>query len=136
MVKMDEKDLYQLLISEFRYAVQRDNHLAPQGCVQHIMDYLPEMSPQWKTHTAEQLTSEVIQERLFIGGRPKGKLEYDAEWEKLLIFLTDYITKLPYGVDKYMQYIYNKPDWNANIDYYSSEMTMKITLNKEKFKVI
>ena len=135
MVKLDEKDLYQLLIAEFRYAVKRDNHLAPGGCVQHVMDYLPEMSSQWKTHTAEQLTSEIIQERLFFAGHPNGPLEQDAEWEKLLVFLTDYLTKLPFGVDKYMQYIYNKPDWEANIDYYSPEMTMKIKLNQTKFNV-
>jgi len=135
MVKLDEKDLYQLLIAEFRYAVKRDNHLAPGGCVQHVMDYLPEMSSQWKTHTAEQLTNEIIQERLFIGGRVKGRLEQDAEWEKLLVFLTDYITKLPYAVEKYMQYIYNKPDWEANINYYSPEMAAKIKLNQTKFSV-
>lgn len=135
MVKLDEKDLYQLLIAEFRYAVKRDNHLAPGCCVQHIMEYLPEMSSQWKTHTAEQLTSEVIQERLFFAGHPKGHLEQDAEWEKLLVFLTNYLTKLPFGVDKYMQYIYNKPDWEANIDYYSPEMAMKIKLNQTKFSV-
>jgi hypothetical protein len=135
MVKLDEKDLYQLLIAEFRYAVKRDNHLAPGSCIQHIMDYLPEMSSQWKTHTAEQLTNEIIQERLFIGGRVKGRLEQDAEWEKLLVFLTGYITKLPYAVEKYMQYIYNKPDWEANIDYYSPEMAAKIKLNQTKFSV-
>ena len=135
MAQIEDRDLYQLMIAEFRYSVKRDNHLAPSGCVQHIMDYLPEMPSQWKTHTAEQLTSEVIQERLFFAGHPKGHLEQDAEWEKLLVFLTNYLTKLPFGVDKYMQYIYNKPDWDANIDYYSPEMAMKIKLNQTKFNV-
>lgn len=129
MVKLDEKDLYQLLISEFRYSVKRDNHLAPGSCVQHIMEYLPQMSKQWRAHTAEQLTSEIIQERLFIGGREEGRLEQDAEWEKLLVFLTNYIEHLPYNIDNYMRYIYNKPTWEANIDYYSEEMARKIQCN-------
>lgn len=131
MVKLDEKDLYQLLIAEFRYAVKRDNHLAPSGCVQHIMDYLPDMSPQWQTHTAEQLTNEIIQERIFTNGR----LEQDAEWEKLLVFLTDYLGKLPYAVEKYMQYFYNTPGLEANIDYYSTAINAKIKKNQENFNV-
>jgi hypothetical protein len=127
MVKLDEKDLYQLLISEFRYSVKRDNHLAPGSCAQHVMEYLPQMSKSWRAHTAEQLTSEIIQERLFIGGH--GRLEQDAEWEKLLVFLTNYIERLPYNIDSYMRYIYNKPTWEANIDYYSEEMARKIQCN-------
>ena len=129
MAQIEDRDLYQLLIAEFRYSVKRDNHLAPSGCVQHIMTYLPEMSKDWQLHTAEQLTNEVIQERLFFG-HPKGHLEQDAEWEKLLVFLTDYLVKLPYAVEKYMQYIYNKPDWNANIDYYSEEVQHKLMENR------
>ncbi len=135
MVKVDDKDLYQILMAEFRYSVKRDNHLAPSSCIQHIMTYLPELSKEWQIHIAEQLTNEVIQERLFIGGREKGRLEQDAEWEKLLVFLTDYLVKLPYAVEKYMQYIYNKPDWEANIDYFSPKMAMKIKLNQAKFNV-
>ena len=130
MVKIDDKDLYQLLLAEFRYAVKRDNHLAPSTCVEHIKDYLPEMTKQWRAHTAEQLTNEIIQERLFIGGREKGRLEQDTEWEKLLVFLTDYLVKLPYAVEKYMQYIYNKPTWEANIDYYSTAIAEKIANNQ------
>ena len=50
MVKLDEKDLYQLLIAEMRYAIKRDNHLAPSSSIQHIKEYLPEMSKQWRRH--------------------------------------------------------------------------------------
>ena len=57
MVEIDEKDLYQLLIAEFRYSVKRDNHLAPSGCVWHVQDCLPRMPKQWRVHTAEQLTA-------------------------------------------------------------------------------
>ena len=105
MVKLDEKDLYQLLIAEMRYAVKRDNHLAPSACVQHIMDYLPEMSKEWRFHTAEQLTDEIIQERLWKTGGCGGALKQDSEWEKLLVFLTNYLSKLPYSVEKYMKYL-------------------------------
>lgn len=128
MVKLDEKDLYQLLIAEFRYAVQRDNHLAPSCCVQHVMDYLPFMGKQWRAHTAEQLTSEITQEMVF-GGK-KGPLEQEIEWEKLLVFLTDYIEKIPFGVDRYMDVLFRKPLHVADIDYYSEEMQQKLMENR------
>ena len=128
MVKLDEKDLYQLLIAEFRYAVKRDNHLAPGGCVQHVMDYLPEMSKQWRAHTAEQLTSEIAQ-ALVLGGS-KGPFEQEAEWEKLLVFLTNYIERLPFGVDRYMAVLFRKPLHVADIDYYSEEMQQKLMENR------
>ena len=130
MVKLDEKDLYQILIAEFRYAVKRDNHLAPDTCVQHIKDYLPEMSKQWRAHTAEQLTSEITQEMIF--GGAKGPLEQEAEWEKLLVFLTDYIEKIPFGVDRYMDVLFRKPLHVADIDYYSEEMHNKLIENRNK----
>lgn len=132
MVSIEDRDLYQLLISEFRYSVKRDNHLAPGTCVDLVIHYLPKLSKEWQAHTAEQLTNEIIQERLFIGGREKGRLDQDAEWERLLVFLTNYLTKLPYAVKKYMQYIYNKPSWEANIDYYSTEIAEKIASNQAK----
>ena len=132
MVSIEDRDLYQFLISEFRYSVRRDNHLAPGTCVDLVMRYLPKLSKEWCAHTAEQLTNEIIQERLFIGGREKGRLEQDAEWEKLLVFLTNYLTKLPYTVERYMQYLYNKPTWEAHIDYYSAEITEKIASNRAK----
>lgn len=130
MVKLDDKDLYQLLIAEFRYSVKRDNHLAPSGCVQHVMDYLPEMRKDWRTNTAEQLTSEIIQEMIF--GGSKGPLEQEAEWEKLLVFLTNYIEKIPFGVDRYMEVLFRKPLHVADIDYYSVEMQNKLIENINK----
>ena len=130
MIKLDEKDLYQLLIAEMRYAIKRDNHLAPSGCVQHIMDYLPEMSKSWRSHTAEQLTSEIVQE-MVLGGN-KGPLEQEAEWEKLLVFLTNYIEKIPFGVDRYMDMLFRKPMHVANIDYYAPEMYDKLMENRAK----
>ena len=130
MVKLDEKDLYQLLIAEFRYAVKRDNHLAPNTCLQHVKDYLPSMSRQWRAHTAEQLTSEITQEMVF--GCKKGPLKQEIEWEKLLVFLTDYIEKIPFGVDRYMDVLFRKPLHVANIDYYSVEMHNKLIENQNK----
>ena len=130
MVKLDEKDLYQLLIAEFRYAVKRDNYLAPSACLQHVKDYLPEMSKQWRAHTAEQLTSEIVQE-MIIGG-PNGPLEQEAEWEKLLVFLTNYIERIPFGVDRYMDVLFRKPLHVADIDYYSEEMQQKLMENRLK----
>ena len=131
MVKLDEKDLYQILIAEFRYAVKRDNHLAPAACAQHVTAYLPEMSKQWRAHTAKQLSEEIIQERIWSHGA-KPRLDYDADWEKLQVFLLDYLEQLPYNADRYMQYIFEKPTWEAHIDYYSVEIHNKIAENIAK----
>lgn len=131
MVKLDEKELYQLLISEFRYAVRRDNHLAPSSCIQHVVNYLPEMNKEWRAHTAKQLTEEIISERIWSHGT-KPRLEYDSEWEKLQVFLLKYLEQLPYNADKYMQYLFEKPTWDAHIDYYSVEIHNKIAENIAK----
>ena len=131
MVKLDEKDLYQLLIAEFRYAVKRDNHLAPSSCVQHIKDYLPEMKQEWRAQTAKQLTEEIIQERIWSHGT-KPRLEYDSEWEKLQVFLLKYLEQLPYNADKYMQYLFEKPTWDAHVDYFSIAIRDQLSENKLK----
>jgi hypothetical protein len=130
MVEIDDKDLYQLLISEFRYAVKRDNHLAPGTCVQHITTYLPELSKQWRSHTAYQLTDEIITERIW--GNSDHKLEQDSDWEKLLVFLTNYLESFPLNIERYMQRLYLKPEYDAHIDYYSAEMAEKIVKNQAK----
>lgn len=131
MVKLDEKDLYQLLIAEMRYAIKRDNHLAPSSSIQHIKEYLPEMSKQWRAHTAKQLTEEIIQERIWSHGT-KPRLEYDSDWEKLQVFLLKYLEQLPYNADKYMQYIFEKPTWDAHIDYFSVAVRDLLAENKSK----
>lgn len=131
MIKLDEKDLYQLLIAEFRYAVKRDNHLAPSSCVQHIKNYLPEMKQEWRAQTAKQLTEEIIQERIWSHGT-KPRLEYDSEWEKLQVFLLKYLEQLPYNADKYMQYLFEKPTWDAHINYFSIAIRDQLSENRLK----
>jgi hypothetical protein len=131
MIKVDERDLYQLLISEFRYAVKRDNHLAPGTCIQHIKDYLPEMRKDWRAHTADQLTAEIIESRVW-STKDSEALAYDSAWESLLVFLTNYIEKLPYNADRYMQHLYQKHCFMANIDYFSDEIAEKIKANIAK----
>lgn len=127
MVQVNDKDLYQLLISDFRYSVKRDNHLAPGTCVQHITNYLPVLSDQWRSHTANQLTEEIIFERHM------GRLDRDEEWEFLLNFLIEYIDELPINADRYMTYMYKNENYSANIDYYSSEIADKIKNNNKKY---
>ena len=108
MVKIDDKDLYQLLLAEFRYSVKRDNHLAPDTCAHHIKMYLPELSKQWRSHAAQQLSEEIIEERLWaawlhesdfkfnkdpkitLDCSCKKQLNEDHIWEELLVFLTNY----------------------------------------------
>lgn len=145
MVTLEDKDLFQLLVAEFRYAVKRDNHLAPDTCVQHIKEYLPEMSKQWKTHTAKQLSEEIIDERLWhsryfkpdfkfdtgvLDEEHKEQLNEDYVWEGLLVFLTNYLDSLPYNVDRYMEFIYGRMTYAEGIDYYSTDIQNKLIANK------
>lgn len=152
MVKLDDKDLYQILIAEFRYAVKRDNHLAPNTCAQHIKSYLPEIAKQWRAHTAKQLSEEIIDERLWasryfkpnftfkvgtahsiLGGEEvKDQLDEDYVWEDLLVFLTNYLEQLPHNVDRYMEYIRGRMTYSEGIDYYSAEIHNKIAENINK----
>lgn len=148
MVSVEDKDLFQILVAEFRYAVRRDNHLAPDTCVRHIQEYLPKMAKQWRAHTARQLTEEIIDERLlnsrhtkpdfkfdinsFLTESHKEQLNEDYTWESLLVFLTNYLESLPYNVDRYMEFIYGHMTYSEGIDYYSADMYNKILINKEK----
>lgn len=152
MVKLDDKDLYQLFMAEFRYAVKRDNHLAPDTCVHHIKEYLPEMSKQWRAHAAKQLSEEIIDERLWTSrwtdpefmfeqnvsfssnmlSEPKRQLEEDYVWEGLLVFLTNYLEHLPYNADRYMEHIKGRMTYSEGIDYYSTEIHNKIAENINK----
>jgi len=152
MVKLAEDDLYRLLIAEFRYAVKRDNHLAPDTCAQHVKDYLPEMNKQWRAYTAKQLSEEIIDERLwhsrwtdpefkfeknvsFSSGmtcEAKRQLEEDYVWEELLVFLTNYLESLPYNTERYMDHIRGHMTYSEGIDYYSTEIHNKIVENINK----
>ena len=130
MVKLDCRDLHQMFLAECRYALRRDNHLAPSTCVQHIKDYLPDMNKDWRARSAYQLTNEIIAERIYADGNKAGRLAYDSVWEDLLVFLTDFLESLPSNADQYMKFIYNKPTWKAEIDYFSVEMQDKIKANQ------
>lgn len=150
MVKLDDKDLYQILMAEFRYAIRRDNHLAPGTCAMHIKDYLPEMNKQWRAHTAKQLSEEIIEERLwasryfkpdfkfkyclnsFSEDEEKSQLNEDYVWEELLVFLTNYLESLPYNTERYMEYIRGRMTYSEGIDYYSAEIQNKIAENINK----
>lgn len=152
MVKVDNRDLYQILMAEFRYAVRRDNHLAPDSCAQHIKNYLPKMDKTWRAHTAKQLSEEIIEERLFasrwtdpgfmfekdisfsygLACEAKTQLEEDYVWEDLLVFLTNYLELLPYNVDRYMEHIRGHMTYSEGIDYNSTEIHNKIAENINK----
>lgn len=128
MVKLDEKDLYQLLIAEMRYAIKRDNHLAPSSSIQHIKEYLPEMSKQWRAYTAKQLTEEIICERSFMEPR----LNQDEEWDELLVFLLNYLEELPYNLELYNKLRLTRPEAVFKVDFYSEEVQAKIAENRLK----
>ena len=137
MVEISDKDLFQLLIAEFRYAVNRDNHLAPDTCSSHVKEYLPKMEKLWQAHTAKQLAEEIIDARLWarkwidpefkceknvrfsgsLSGGIKQQLEEDYVWEDLLAFLTDYLEDLPNNANRYMEHIRGRMTYSEGIDY-------------------
>lgn len=149
-MQIEDRDLYQLLLAEFRYAVKRDNHLAPSTCVEHVKQYLPDMEKGWRAHTAKQLSEEIIDERLwtsryfepafrfehslngFLNDEKKKQLNEDYVWEDLLIFLTNYLEHLPHNVERYMEHIRGKMAYSEGIDYYSTEIHNKIAKNINK----
>lgn len=149
MVKVDDRDLYQMLISELRYAIKRDNHLAPGTCCMLIKTYLPKMDKQWQACTAKQLAEESLQERMFplpyseteykiyaYGTDNKHQLQNDCIWEELLVFLLNYLTEIPSEAERYMKYLYDHMDYYAagikGIDWYSAEIRDKIAENANK----
>lgn len=57
-ININEKDLYQFIIAEMRYAMTRDNHLMPWGAIEHAKKYIPLM-PGFGINTAKQLKDEI-----------------------------------------------------------------------------
>lgn len=152
-VEVTDHDLYMLLISELRYSIARDNHLAPGTACNLIRAYLPEMGEDWRAHTAKQLLEEIIEQRVLCtpntevytikspGQAEAGKqLQYDIEWEQLCWFLLDFIKELPYNVNQYTRCLYGKMDYYVKgflgIDFYASQdIKEMIKLNKYKAKL-
>lgn len=67
MVKVDTKDLYQMLIAECRYGYFRNNHLMPDGAYDHVSTYLDKIYEDDETFgisTAKQLLEECISDQL------------------------------------------------------------------------
>jgi hypothetical protein len=59
-VFVHDKDVYQLLISNLRYAFARDNNLAPYGCISHIKELVPKLGDDFRESTAKQLVEETV----------------------------------------------------------------------------
>lgn len=79
--------------------------------------YLPEMSREWRTVCAKQLADESIHDRIWTS---KGPLEQDGKWDNLLVFLLDYLEAILSNAGIYMQYLYNKPNHEAEVDFFVS----------------
>ena len=152
-VKVTDADLYMLLISELRYSIARDNHLAPGAACNLIRTYLPKIGDYWRSHTAKQLLETIIEQRIvhtpntevYTIKSPEqaeaGKqLLYDIEWEQLCWFLLGFITDLPYNANHYMRCLYGKMDYYAKgffgIDFYADEDVKEmIRINKYRAKL-
>ncbi len=58
-IKVAERDLYVLLISEFRYAIERDNHLAPFTFRSNFEEYIGEFSESYKNKIINEIRSQI-----------------------------------------------------------------------------
>ena len=151
----NEKELYQMLISEVRYSIKRDNHLAPSTCAELVMKYIPQMETRWQQHAAVQISEEIIAERIYslpiskkeyyiyaaseynqVTKNKDAQLEYDSVWESLLIFLLDYIDRVPYNWDMYDKYIKSHIVYSDCIEYQSQIIRDKMfkTISKTRDK--
>lgn len=87
-ININEKDLYQFIIAEMRYAFTRDNHLMPWGAIEHAKKYISLM-PGFGIDTARQLKDEIETEMRF--------KKFSKANEQLLIgfvaWLNDFIIK-------------------------------------------
>jgi hypothetical protein len=58
-IQVNEKDLYVLLISEMRYAMDRDNHLAPFTFMSFFKKYIKSFTNESKKRLIEQVINEI-----------------------------------------------------------------------------
>ena len=120
-VRVDVKDLYQLLVAECRYGYGRNNHLMPWGAYEHVREYLPIMyatDPEFALSTACQVCEECISDQLCMnfydglddehGSRASAVafVEYLLEWihshgKDVECPSRDYENYLPYDYDRY-----------------------------------
>jgi hypothetical protein len=80
-MNIDEKTLYQLLITNVRYSIGRDNHLAPGNSNRIIKECFPMLSDEFKVQLKEKLISEIKFELGF------KKREFEADWLDLIEYL-------------------------------------------------
>ena len=62
-IKINPKILYQLLISEVRYGLTRNNHLMPEGAFKNVKEILPEFFKQ-DAETAIATTKQLVEETI------------------------------------------------------------------------
>lgn len=126
-MKIEIKDLYQLLIAECRYGYTRNNHLMPDGAYEHAKKYLPLMlkeDKEYALNTAKQLCEECIGDQLVQfsdgiddeNGSRQGAFEF-IEW--LIKFVGD--DWKPWNYDNYLRNkaLDDEPLYNIYEDDYS-----------------
>lgn len=82
-LEIDQKHFYQLAITNVRYALARDNHLAPWAAIDIIKNYVNNLSDTFKKVLSEQLIYE-IERDLAIYNR-----DYEDEWYEFVKFLEE-----------------------------------------------
>jgi hypothetical protein len=58
-IQVEQKDLYIFLISEMRYAMERDNHLAPFTFISMYKKYINQFSNEYQKIIKTQLKGEI-----------------------------------------------------------------------------
>lgn len=112
-IKVEIKDLYQLLISENRYGYTRNNHLMPAGAFDHCKQYLPLMAEKdhdWAVHTCLQLCDECISElgyRFYHGFEDEDEHGSRQQYIDFIEWCFKYLKEdlksdqVPYNLDRY-----------------------------------
>lgn len=84
MIVLDDKTFYQVFIANVRYAIGRDNHLAPSSIINTFKRYykdIARMEGTWKWAMINQVIEEITREIKM------SNLAQAKEWEDFVAYL-------------------------------------------------
>lgn len=80
-VEVNQHDMLILISSEVRYALNRDNHLAPSTSADLVKKYLPYFDKEWKDSLVRILISDIESDLRM----------HDREYKKVWLGLLEYL---------------------------------------------
>jgi len=124
-IRLELKDVYQMLIAECRYGYTRNNHLMPWGAYDKVKRIIPVMykaDPEYAIYTIKQICDECISEQLtwrfYDGEDDENSNRFEAI--KFIEWCLDYIhkneTDFCFKEDPWFPYNYDHFTQNVALD--------------------